>query len=244
MPNPHITFLIVSKNSLPFLKICLNSILSQSYKNFNILIIDGASTDGTANFLNSISDPRLTFISEKDNGIYDAMNKGINLIETDWMLHLGSDDSLFSPMVLRQIMELFPISKDIDIIYGRGIIGDKIIRNSFSRRLFLGNCLNHQCVIYKTKLLKTYLYDATYKIGADYKLNLQLLKQGTKSLYTPVIITNYGNEGISSSDMDTARKEELRVRSELFGFFNAFLLNSIKIIRWKFFSRFTFLPPS
>lgn len=232
--QPGITFLIVTRNSLGFLRNCLDSILSQTDPFFNILIVDGASTDGTSIFLQSISDPRLKYISETDEGIYDAMNKGIDLIQTEWILHLGSDDTLYSPFVMVELNKLLAVSRDTGLIYGRGVIGKRLLINSFTKRLYLGNCMNHQCVIYKSKLLKEYRYDMTYKIGADYKLNLQLLNKGVISKFTPLIITKYGDEGISSSNIFLARNEELRARLEVMGSFWGPIFNALKKLRWKY----------
>jgi glycosyltransferase involved in cell wall biosynthesis len=236
-----ITFLIVTKNSLSYLKNCINSIINQTAKNYLILIIDGASCDGTISYIKKLNNKNIKFISEPDQGIYDAMNKGLNLIESDWIIHLGSDDTLYSNTVLEEINSKAPFSNKLGLVYGSGIMGRKRLKNKFSKKLYFGNCLNHQCVIYNAKLLKKYGYDTTYIVGADYKLNLLLLKSSTASLYIPIIITNYGSEGISSTNLSLARYEEYKVRTEILGvIFGGFinLIKRVKICLSSYFNKF------
>lgn len=109
------SIIIPTYNSSATLGQALNSIIEQSFKDFEILIMDGASSDKTVAIAQKINDPRISIYSEPDSGVYDAMNKGIARARGEWVYFLGSDDWLINNTVLDKINA--HISPDIDIIY-------------------------------------------------------------------------------------------------------------------------------
>ena len=119
MYKPLISIIIPTFNSEVTLDIALESIINQTYDNLEILILDGLSTDKTIEiskeYQNKFSELRI--FSEKDKGIYDAMNKGINYAKGEWLYFMGSDDSLFESTTLEQFTGLIGI-EDIDVVYG------------------------------------------------------------------------------------------------------------------------------
>src|ERR1700744_4382606 len=105
MASPFFTIIIPTFNSEKTLQNALSSILSQNFTEFEILIVDGVSNDNTIKIVkeNIEKDKRIRFISEKDNGIFDAMNKGIELSLGEWLYFLGSDDRLHNSSILRSV---------------------------------------------------------------------------------------------------------------------------------------------
>src|SRR5215216_6167566 len=121
---PLLSIIIPTYNSEKTLSCCLQSVLNQTFKDFEILIIDGLSSDNTINVIKGYNNSKIRVYSEKDKGIYDAMNKGIEKSAGEWLYFLGSDDQFFNEYVLEAI---FQGNKDIlkhsDYVYGNVIWG-------------------------------------------------------------------------------------------------------------------------
>lgn len=127
MIPPFFSIIVPSFNTSETIRGLLNSILEQSFKHFEIVIIDGVSSDQTIEIIHSYNDPRIRVFSEKDNGIYDAMNKGIACAEGTWLYFMGADDIIYDSTILAQIKENIDNKSIKDIIYGDvQIIGNGI----------------------------------------------------------------------------------------------------------------------
>ena len=113
---PKLSIITINLNNKAGLEKTINSVLGQSYKDYQFIIIDGGSSDGSKAVLEHIDNKNTIVISEKDNGIYDAMNKGINLAKGEYLLFLNSGDSLNVPTTLS---EVFSKEIETDILYGR-----------------------------------------------------------------------------------------------------------------------------
>lgn len=112
-----VSIITVVWNNADTIKDAIESVLNQTYKNIEYIIVDGGSTDGTIEIIQSYGNKISKFISEKDEGIYDAMNKGIKLATGDIVGILNSDDFYKSNDVIETVVREF-ISKDIDCLYG------------------------------------------------------------------------------------------------------------------------------
>src|SRR5690606_12018670 len=128
--NPKISIITVVYNNVRDIEYTIRSVISQTYPNIEYIVIDGASTDGTLDVINNYRDRINVVISEKDRGIYDAMNKGLATASGDYVLFLNSGDELFDDNSIQNVVEE---GKGADIIYGetklvneeRHIIGDR-----------------------------------------------------------------------------------------------------------------------
>lgn len=178
---PFFSIIIPTYNSDTTLYKCLESIISQSFTDFEILIIDGVSKDNTIEITKGFNDERIKILSEPDNGIYDAMNKGIKLAKGDWLYFLGSDDELFNCRVLSDIKSSINLTNS-KIIYGNvRIIGDAgwandkdIYDGIFTLKKILEKNICHQAIFYnKVVFSKLGNYNVNYKICADYDFNLK-----------------------------------------------------------------------
>ena len=114
---PKISIIIVVHNAAKTLKFAINSIFEQSYKNVEVVVIDGGSTDGTLEILKNNKAENLIWISEPDKGIYDAMNKGIRICSGEWLYFLGADDQLYDKNVLANIFQNSNVS-GVEFLYG------------------------------------------------------------------------------------------------------------------------------
>jgi len=169
----------------------LKSVLKQDYADIEYIVIDGASTDGTVNIINSYRDKISIIVSEPDTGIYNAINKGIQLATGDIIGLMHSDDVFFAKNVISAVVKAFK-KQDADMVYGNGLFinlkNNRVVRNWVSgkydpARVIRGWLPLHTTVYVKKSLLdENGLYDETYKISADsdfllrymYQLNLNI----------------------------------------------------------------------
>ena len=126
--QPLITIITVVLNNRKFLQKTIDSVLNQSYKNYEFIVIDGKSTDGTVNILQKNNSKIDFWISEKDNSIYDAMNKGIKFSRGSIIVFLNSDD-IFYKQALRTAANYFTKHESIDFLFG-SVIKYKLDRKS------------------------------------------------------------------------------------------------------------------
>ena len=183
----------------------LNSIAAQTLQDFEIIILDGKSTDATLAIIDSFIKENDTINvitrSEKDLGIYDAMNTGIQLAIGDFLYFMGCDDELFSTTVLAETNA----TQDIDLIYGNVIGKSTCVKySSNSLEFILINGIHHQGIFYNRQVFKHIgNYDLRFKIAADYHLTLKAFLNNTfKVKKLDFDISRFGEEGLSSNSYD------------------------------------------
>jgi glycosyltransferase involved in cell wall biosynthesis len=195
-----ISLITLTFNSEKTIKKTLESIVCQSLPPDELIIIDGGSTDSTLKIINSFNLPYLNIYSGKDNGIYDAMNKGLNLVRFDIVGFLNSDDYFSSSNVLFKIHDTF-LNNDIDIFYANvnyiTYDGLKVKRKWVSNKYFnnyfeLGNTPAHPTFYIKKNILNNDLFfNCSYKLASDYDFMFKLLKiYSFKSYYLNESIVN------------------------------------------------------
>lgn len=202
-----LSIIIPTFNSASVLPKALDSIVGQTFTDWEVLVMDGVSTDNTIEIAQSYKDPRIHIYSEPDKGIYDAMNKGIKKAEGEWLYFLGSDDSLRDNSVFEKVMyEIDNASeKGLMVFYG-DVYAPQLEAAHHGEwkvdKLFYNRC--HQAIFYHREVFeKLGLYDLKYRILADYAFNLKWFVQGVvKNRYIPVCIANYSADGLSSREQD------------------------------------------
>src|SRR5688572_31229641 len=117
MAGPFLSIVIPTFNSAQALSTTLASVLGQTFADIEVLVIDGHSTDNTVEIIQSFQDRRIRILSEKDNGVYDAMNKGVSMSAGTWIYFLGSDDMLFSSRTLENVTARLT-STEAEFVYG------------------------------------------------------------------------------------------------------------------------------
>lgn len=200
------SIITVCKNSETTIEKAVSSVINQSYKNYEYIIIDGVSTDNTLNIINKYSDKISKIISEPDSGLYDAMNKGIKQASGDYLFFLNSDDELINRSVLQVVANMaenFP-----DLLYGDLMVQDKktgrrSLQNhgKFNKIYLMKNTPCQPATFYKKELFEKYGdFDTNYKIVSDHEWFLRVFlknKISAEYLGFPVNIFNIG--GISTN---------------------------------------------
>ena len=193
-----ISVIIVTYNAAETLQTCLDSIYRQSYPAIEIIIIDGASTDGTLRVLEEHTHHIAYWKSEKDDGVYDAMNKALKYVTGDWVYFLGADDVLFD-----DFSNFAYDLKEQDAIYYSRVLtlgGPTIAVNAYSFAKY-GIC--HQAMIYPRSIFESRVFDNKYKISADYALNMSLFNnESSRFVFRDHLIAKFNHTGISSVSTD------------------------------------------
>lgn len=201
-----ITIITVVFNAASTIHSCIESVVNQTYKNIQFVIIDGGSTDGTLDIIKRNIHKIDYFISEPDRGIYDAMNKGIKVANGDFIYFLGADDLLFNPNVIANVVRFF--KKKNDIYYGNVKFTSryKLYDGKFNSIKIVTRNISHQSIFYPASVFESYSYNQDYKLFADYALNLVLYNSRIFTFrYIPLTIAIFSDTGLSglnsSSDL-------------------------------------------
>lgn len=180
-----VSIITVVYNNRDYIQSCIESVLSQDYYNVEYIVIDGASNDGTIDIINFYKDRISYFASEPDNGIYDALNKAIQISTGEIIGFLHSDDVFNSDNVITKVVDIF-VRNCCGIVYSDLVYVSKNNSEKIIRYWKSGSCKNekikngwmppHPTVFLKTEVfIKCGLFDVSYKISADYDLIIRLL---------------------------------------------------------------------
>jgi glycosyltransferase len=183
-----LSIITVTYNSEKYIGHCINSVLSQTFSNVEYIIIDGNSTDQTINIINKYSSKIDIFISEPDNGIYDAMNKGIKLATGDVIGILNSDDIYTDQEVFNDVMSHFLNDTELYVLYGNLFYVEKEDLNKIVRKWTSVSYFNkffelafvppHPALfVHKNVYKQAGLFDLQYKLSGDYEFMLRILKR-------------------------------------------------------------------
>lgn len=208
---PEISIITVVFNAANYIESCIKSVIDQSYTNFEFIVVDGGSVDGTLEIVDLYRERIDVLVSEKDRGIYDAMNKGVGLASGNWLYFLGADDRLANKDVLSEIAK---IDKDgLDVIYGNIMYDNGVkFRSSFDWKMLLRNTLHHQSAFYCSKIFSKNSFDINNKILSDYEINLVLYLQGARTVYVNMDIATCSHQGVSKNVKFSLYKEEMKIR--------------------------------
>lgn len=205
------SIIIPTFNSAKTLAVCLDSILKQSFTDFEVLIMDGLSTDNTLEIVKSYDDERLIISSEKDNGIYDAMNKGVLLAKGTWFYFMGSDDSLYERTTIEQFLNNAEL-KNNDFIYG-DVYSTRFkgrYDGLFSHSKLINQNICHQAIFFRKSIFtKVGKFNTKYKVYADWDHNIRcFFSSKVSNAYLYQIIANYADDGYSSNQIDEVFKKD------------------------------------
>lgn len=202
----------INYNHADGLERTIRSVVDQTYHDFEYIVIDGGSTDGSRDVIKRYADRIDFWVSEPDGGIYPAMNKGTAHAHGCYCLYLNSGDEFYSDDVLRQVAEC---RLDEDIVCGDLCIGGNILCNpaDVTMKLFYKSTLYHQATFIRTTLVKAHPYDETMRSAADWKFLLHaLVFHDATYRHLPVTIARFELGGFSEKNNRLAGNE---VRSEL-----------------------------
>ncbi|MCR5603102.1 MAG: glycosyltransferase [Lachnospiraceae bacterium] len=184
-----ITVITVTYNAVSTIEDTILSVISQNYSDIDYVIVDGASEDGTVTIIRDYAerDRRIRYVSEPDNGLYDAMNKGARMAEGDYIYFLNSGDLFHDNKVISDIVG--SLKPEVDIIYGNIVYmnpdGSRSVRkySQFCSGLFyylLGDCINHQAMFASKRCFSENAFDTFYRISADREWMIRQKKAGMK----------------------------------------------------------------
>jgi|GEM_PF-348926 len=194
-------------NSERDIESCILSVANQHYENKEHIIVDGMSTDKTIDIIKKLTEKYLhiRYVSEKDDGIYDAMNKGINLSSGEWLYFIGSDDIFYNHNILQEIFNKEDLTQ-YDVVYGNVEWGNtgEIYDHKFSLLKLMEKNICHQAIFFNKKLfLKIGNFDIKFKLLADYVFNFKwFTDDNIKHAYIETIIAKYNIDGISRKQDD------------------------------------------
>jgi glycosyltransferase involved in cell wall biosynthesis len=212
--KPLISVIVAVYNGSKTLQRCIDSVSDQTYPNKELIIIDGGSTDGTVDIIRSNQNKIAYWISEPDNGIYNAWNKALDHTSGDWILFLGSDDYLWKNNVFEETIPhmIKAESQDIQMVYGQvaRVTQDDDIScvDGFSwdytwRSIIIDGIgtFTHQGMFHHRTLFERYgKFDESFKIAGDYELLIRAFKEGGDALFiNGLIITGMQIGGITSN---------------------------------------------
>lgn len=203
MNNYNIKFSIitVTYNAVESIEETILSVINQHNIQFEYIIIDGGSTDGTIDILKKYAKFITFWISEPDNGIYDAMNKGLQHASGDYVIFLGADDHFLSFSTLYRASLYM---KNLKYVYYGDVYRNNkndLYRGAFNKYILSLKNISHQAIFYPKHIYQRYHYDLQYKLYADYFLNLTLYSL-YQYKYIPLAISYFNCNGISSSTKD------------------------------------------
>jgi len=237
--NPLFTIITVVYNGEKSITKTINSVLKQTYGNFEYIIIDGNSTDNTNIIISNFKDSLTNFISENDLGIYDAMNKGIRLAKGEWVNFMNSGDVFNDENVLYNISKF--IEKDplnLDIIYGNHILNfnDSLIKIKPMNlnRLNYEMAFCHQSTFIKNDILKSNYFNLQYKYASDFDMmnKLYLKKMNFKYIDHDICIFDQ-TEGATLKNYKESIKERFLIIQNINPFLKFILLQK-SLFRMRF----------
>jgi len=234
-----VSIITVAYNSKETVKDTIDSVLSQDYKEIEYLVVDGASTDGTFEIVKSYGNKISKFISEKDEGVYDAMNKGIQMASGGIIGILNSDDVYLNNEVLSTVVNQFKEKKVdsvfADLVYVNGNNLQEIVRYYSSANFDPGGFAYgwmpaHPTFFVKGEVYKKYgLFKTNYRIASDYEMLVRLLaKHKISCSYIPKTLVKMRSGGLSTRNLKSnwiLNKEIVRACSE-----NGISTNLFKVI--------------
>lgn len=234
MASPVLSIITVSFNAERFIARTVESVLKQTWPGIEYIVVDGGSTDRTPKILDRYRDRIARVISEKDRGIYDAMNKGMKLATGDYLLFLNADDELNDDTVVE---EIFAGEKDADVYYGEAVFMDKDGHETGLRSvrtphkvperldwtsLRYGMVVSHQAFVIKRTLAVE--YNLEYQVCADIDWMIRCLKNCRSACNTRLIISKFRTGGTSKQKQKRAWVERYLILQKYYGalpnFFN------------------------
>lgn len=243
--QPTVSIVTVVFNGEKYLEQTIQSVIGQTYSNVEYIIIDGQSQDSTLEIIKKYENQIDFWSSEPDEGIYDAMNKGLEKATGDIIAFLNADD-WYELDTIESIVDVFSTSENLSFVFGdvQGLsIEDGTVINykvnlSQAKRLVP---FGQPALFVKTQVHKNIPFDLSFKIGSDYDFILTLLEKNLNFEHLNKVTTHFRSGGISGSS--NMLIEDYRVLKKHFGMFSAikglstnFILNNFWKLAGKFFS--------
>ncbi len=237
--KPLFSIITVTYNAADTLPPTLRSVCEQTFADFEHIIIDGASKDNTVEIARTLGrKDKVTVYSEPDNGLYDAMNKGMEKASGDYLIFLNAGDSFHSPDTLETISRTIEENDRPGIVYGQTEIVDSSRRKVADRHLTApehldyrsfrhGMTVCHQAFVVLARFAP--MFDLRYRFSADYDWCIKCLQHSRHNIYVGTTTIDYLFEGLTSANRMKSLRERFRIMSKYYGFLPT-VLNHLKFI--------------
>ena len=223
MFQPKLSVITIVYNNVRDIERTVLSVLNQSYANIEYLVIDGVSNDGTLGILKKYEGKISRLISERDKGIYDAMNKGLALANGDYVLFMNSGDEIYASDTVEKI---FATESDGDIYYGETEMYDENWKSLGQRRhrapdhftwkdFRFGMCISHQAIYIRRSLTEP--YDLNYQLSSDIDWIIRATKKAKKIVNVKMNVAKYLMGGMSKKKHRQSLVERFHIFSKYYG---------------------------
>lgn len=217
-----ISIITVVYNGQSCIEKTIKSVLNQKEVSIEYIIIDGSSSDETMNIIEKYKKQIALVISEKDSGLYDAMNKGIQNATGDYLVFMNCDDTFYDSNTLSLVAQYVEANNKPEMIYGDSAeetsSGEIVYKQARSHnRAWYGMFAHHQAIYYKNEIIKNnnILYDLTYKIGSDYGFTLMVMQLSKQLVYINSPLCIFKQDGISSKQFYKGLKDQFYIRKNI-----------------------------
>ena len=205
-----VTIITVCRNHAQELERTIRSMESQTWQEKEYLVIDGASTDDSLDVIKAHEASITRWVSEPDQGIYDAMNKGVKMAQGEWVIFMNAGDTFAGDDTLQRV---FGSAQDADVIYGDVIKGELVKKAEAPRnahRMFY--C--HQSAFVRTSCLREFPFDIRHRMSADFKQVKQLYLSGKRFRQLDFPVANFDTQGVSNRNRSAGLYDNIQVIRE------------------------------
>ena len=241
-PHPKFSIITVTYNAGKVLEDTIQSVVFQTYRNVEYIIVDGGSNDNTLDVVHKYQERICKVISEPDKGLYDAMNKGIRMATGDYLCFLNAGDELHENETLQKIVYTLKGKELPDVIYGETAIVDEEGHFLHKRRLSTpahlhwkifkeGMLVCHQAFFARRELALANPYDLRYRFSADFDWCIRIMKQSKDLHNTHLTLIDYLNEGMTTQNHKASLKERFRIMTKHYGWISTILHHGWFVIR-------------
>lgn len=241
-PHPKFSIITVTYQAGKVLEDTIQSVIFQTYRNVEYIIVDGGSTDNTLDIVKKYQDRISIVVSEPDKGLYDAMNKGIRLATGDYICFLNAGDELHENETLQRMVVTLKGKEMPDVIYGETAIVDEEGHFLHMRRLQAPDVLHwksfkegmlvcHQAFFARRELALKHPYDLQYRFSADFDWCIRIMKDAKYLHNTRLTLIDYLNEGMTTRNHKASLKERFRIMAKHYGWVSTVMHHGWFVIR-------------
>lgn len=244
-PTPKFSVITVTYNAAAVLEDTIQSVILQTYHHVEYIIVDGASKDGTLAIVDRYRDRIARVVSEPDKGLYDAMNKGIELATGDYLCFLNAGDSFHEDDTLQQTVHTLSAQAELpDVLYGETELVDQEGHFIRMRRLSAPEVLTwrsfkqgmlvcHQAFFAKRSLVEP--YDLQYRFSADFDWCIRAMKKARTLHNTHLTVIDYLEEGMTTQNRKASLRERFRIMVRHYGWISTVVHHAWFVVRtvWK-----------
>lgn len=222
--SPFVSIITVVFNAKDALEHTIQSILAQTSRSYEYIVIDGGSTDGTVEVIKKYEQHIAYWVSERDKGLYDAMNKALRVAKGKYIWFMNAGDLIYDNNVIENLQKLY--TPETDVFYGEtvmidgagNVLGDRRLKapeNLSYKNLSMGMVVCHQSFIAKRECCDYYKTD--FKIAADIEWMISALKKSKKIVNTHQYLTRFKDDGLSKKNIPRSLKERFKIMTHHFG---------------------------